>query len=226
MKIFNHDFVTLPKMERITGEDRKRYYLTPEGNKYQSVTSLTGKVNAKAINEWRERVGEAQANKISTRAANRGTSMHKTVEKYLLNELQADDNGSLILEESNPLNTNMFMKIKPLVEKLDNIKLVEGTMYSDTLKLAGTADCVADYNGSLALIDFKTSTTMKRKDGVSNYWMQGAAYGRMYEELYGTAPEKIILMISVESAQFPQIMIEPYDKCLGLLTEYMQTLVL
>ncbi len=212
MKTFNHDFVTLPEMKRVE-VDGKRHYLTPSGNKYESVTSLTGKFNAKEINEWRKRVGEEQANKISTRAANRGTSMHKMCENYLLNTLNLN-------EEVNPLNKGMFLKISPLMDRLDNIKLIEGTMYSDELQLAGTADCVAEYSGELAVIDFKTSTRMKRKDGVANYWMQGAAYGKMYEELYGIKPKNIILMISVETAQFAQIMIEPYQKCLDMLLDF------
>jgi genome maintenance exonuclease 1 len=225
LKTFKHDFVTLPKMERVLDEQSgNRVYVTPSGNRYMSVTTLTGKVNAKEIQEWRQRIGEEQANKISKRAATRGTSMHKLCEKYLLNEIQSDPLGRMLLEDNNPLNVSMFKKIMPLVERLDNIKLVEGTMYSDELELAGTSDCIAEYNGDLAVIDFKTSTRMKKKEGVSNYWMQGAAYGKMYEDLYGVAPKKIILMISVETADFAQIMIEPYEKCLGMLIDFKKTI--
>jgi len=212
LKTFNHDFVTLPEMKRVE-VDGSRLYLTPSGKQYQSVTSFTGKVNAKAIQEWRDKVGHEQANKISTRAANRGTSMHKMCEDYLLNTLNLN-------EEVNPLNKGMFLKILPLMDRLDNIKVIEGAMYSDELELAGTTDCVAEYNGDLAVIDFKTSTRMKRKDGVANYWMQGAAYGKMSVELYGVAPKSVILMISVETAQFAQIMIEPYQKCLDMLLDF------
>ena len=223
MKTFKHDFVTLPKMSRVEFEGR-RYYVTPSGKNYQSVTTLTGKVNAKAIQEWRNKVGEEQANKISTRAANRGTSMHKTVENYLLNKIETDPLGRMLLEDINPLNTAMFTKIKPLVDRLDNIKLVEGTMYSDSLELAGTADCVAEYSGELAVIDFKTSTRPKKKDHIGNYFMQGAAYGRMYEELYGQAPTKIVIMMSVEALDHGVSYIEPYDKCLKMLTDFMKTI--
>ena len=102
MKTFNHDFVTLPKLHRVTADDGKRYYVTPDGNAYQSVTTLTGKVNEKAIKAWREKVGEEEATKISTRAANRGTSMHKLCEKYLLNKIEADPLGRILLEDVNP----------------------------------------------------------------------------------------------------------------------------
>jgi len=217
LKTFNHDFVTLPKMSTVN-IDGTRYYVTPQGIRYQSVTTLTGKLNAKEIQEWRQRVGEEKANKISTRAANRGTSMHKMVENYLHNR------PLNLQEENNPLNKEMFVKIKPLVDRLDNIKIIEGAMYSDELELAGTTDCVAEYNGDLAVIDFKTSTRMKKKENVKNYWMQGAAYGKMYHEHYGVAPKSVILMISVETAGFAQIMIEPYEKCLEMLIEFKKTI--
>jgi len=217
LKTFNHDFVTLPKMSTVN-IDGTRYYVTPQGNRYQSVTTLTGKLNAKEIQEWRQRVGEEKANKISTRAANRGTSMHKMVENYLHNR------PLNLQEDNNPLNKEMFVKIKPLVDRLDNIKIIEGAMYSDELELAGTTDCVAEYNGDLAVIDFKTSTRMKKKENVKNYWMQGAAYGKMYHEHYGVAPKSVILMISVETAGFAQIMIEPYEKCLEMLIEFKKTI--
>ena len=198
--------------------DGTRYYVTPQGNRYQSVTTLTGKLNAKEIQEWRQRVGEEKANKISTRAATRGTSMHKMVENYLHNR------PLNLQEENNPLNKEMFVKIMPLVDRLDNIKIIEGAMYSDELELAGTTDCVAEYNGDLAVIDFKTSTRMKKKENVKNYWMQGAAYGKMYHEHYGVAPKSVILMISVETAGFAQIMIEPYEKCLEMLLDFKKTI--
>jgi PD-(D/E)XK nuclease superfamily len=216
LKQFNHDFVTLPKMEKVTGEDGKRYYVTPSGNQYQSVTTLTGKVNAKAIGEWRKKVGEEKAQQISTRAANRGTSMHKTVERYLLNETLN------LNEDMNVLNKSMFLKIQPLVDRLDNIKVIEGSMYSDLLKLAGTADCIAEYSGELASIDFKSSTHAKKKESISNYFMQGAAYGRMYHELYGVAPTKVVIMMAVENLSHAVCYIEPYDKCLKMLTDFIQ----
>lgn len=202
-------------MTRIN-EDGSRYYLTPGGNRYQSVTTLTGNWNKKQILEWRQRVGEEKANEISTKAAKRGTSLHKCVEQYLLN--QEPDYGP------NPLTKSMFHKIKPVVDRLDNIKLVEGTMYSDRLRLAGTTDCIAEYSGRLAVIDFKTSTRAKKKEDIQNYFMQGGAYGAMYEELYGITPEIVVIMMAVEVMPYPIVFIEPYDKCYEKLTDFMKTL--
>jgi len=222
LKTFNHDFVTLPKMRTIN-EDGHRYYVTPEGNKYQSVTALTGKVNAQSIQEWRNKVGEQKAKEISTRAANRGTSMHKLCEKYLLNQIEVDPLGRMILEETNPLNNSMFAKIRPLVDRLDNIKVIEGSMYSDSLQLAGTTDCIAEYRDELAVIDFKTSTRAKKKENIANYFMQGAAYGKMYEELFGQAPSKIVIMMSIESLDYAVTYIESYENSLKMLMDFMKT---
>jgi genome maintenance exonuclease 1 len=222
LKTFNHDFVPLPKLHRVTADDGKRYYVTPDGNAYQSVTTLTGKVNEKAIKAWREKVGEEEATKISTRAANRGTSMHKLCEKYLLNKIEADPLGRILLEDVNPLSNAMFLKIIPLMERLDNIKVVEGTMYSDSLQLAGTADCIAEYSGDLAVIDFKTSTYPKKKEYIGNYFMQGAAYGKMYEEMFGETPKRIVIMMSVENTGSAITYIEPYDKCLEMLMKFIE----
>jgi genome maintenance exonuclease 1 len=208
---------------RTINEDGHRYYVTPEGNKYQSVTALTGKVNAQSIQEWRNKVGEQKAKEISTRAANRGTSMHKLCEKYLLNQIEVDPLGRMILEETNPLNNSMFAKIRPLVDRLDNIKVIEGSMYSDSLQLAGTTDCIAEYRDELAVIDFKTSTRAKKKENIANYFMQGAAYGKMYEELFGQAPSKIVIMMSIESLDYAVTYIESYENSLKMLMDFMKT---
>jgi genome maintenance exonuclease 1 len=219
LKQFKHDFVTLPKMQRITEESGSRYYLTPAGNRYQSVTTLTGNWNKKAILEWRQRVGEEKANEISSKAATRGTKLHKTVEDYLLNNMTERYSFG-----ANPLTKSLFYRLKPVVDRLDNIKLVEGTMFSDSLELAGTTDCIAEYNGKLAVIDFKTSTRAKKKQDIKNYFMQGGAYGRMYEELYGQTPELVVIMMVVESLNYPVTYIEPYKPCYEMLVEFKNSL--
>ena len=215
MKIFKHDFVDLPKLQRVES-DGKRFYLTPSGKKYQSVTTLTGILSKKAIADWRRKVGEEEANRISTRAANRGTKLHKTVEHYLRNEPYS-------LNEDY-LNKSMFIKIRPALGDIDNIKVIEGTMYSDTLELAGTADCIAEYKGSLSIIDFKTSTKVKSIDQIKGYWMQGAAYGKMYEEFTGVKPEKIVIIFSVENVNFPVTYEKPYEECLKYLMDFIEEL--
>jgi len=214
MKTFKHEFVDLPKMSKVTDEQTgQRYYITPTGNRYQSVTTCTSKWNAKEIAKWRERVGEEEANKISRKATKRGTNLHKTIEKYLLNE-------PANLEE-NVLNKSMFLKVQHMVDRLDNLKVVEGILYSDFLELAGTPDCIAEYSGDLSVIDFKTANHAKSKDKINNYFMQGAAYGKMFHEHFGLKPKKVVIIMAVESMPHGFCYIEPYDTCYDMLTKFM-----
>ena len=209
--------VELPKMVRTVDEETgSRYYITPSGNRYQSVTSLTGNWNKQAIYEWRKRVGEEKANEISKAAVNRGNRLHKVIENYLLNE--SVDFGP------SPETKSLFYKIKPKVDNLDNIRTIEGTMYSDTLKLAGTTDCIAEYDGKLAVVDFKTSSKAKRPDDIKNYFMQGGAYGRMFEEHYGEKPENVVILLVSPILEYPIVFVEPFDKCYTMLTDFMKTL--
>ena len=217
MKTFNHNLVELPKMVRTVDEDTgSRYYITPSGNRYQSVTSLTGNWNKKSINEWRKRVGEEKANEISQAAVTRGNRLHKVIENYLLNE--PIDFGP------SPETKSLFYKIKSKVDNLDNIRTIEGTMYSDSLQLAGTTDCIAEYEGKLAVVDFKTSTKAKKAEYIQNYFMQGGAYGKMFEERYGEKPENIVILLVSPAVEYPIVFIEPYEKCHKLLTDFMKTL--
>ena len=218
MKTFVHDFVKLPILQQVTLPNGKRHYVTPEGNHYQSVTTLTGQVKAASIAKWRAKIGEAAADKISNRAKARGTSLHGTIENYLHNK------PVNMLLEGDPLNKSMFYKIVPILDRLDNIKIIEGQMYSDDLELAGTTDCVADYYDDLSVVDFKTATRAKKKEDIDDYFMQGGAYGRMYEELFGITPKKVVIMLSVEDTPYPLVYIEPYEKCIKMLREFMRNL--
>ena len=82
--------------------------------------------------------------------------------------------------------------------KIDNIKIQEGSLYSDEYKVAGQVDCIADYDGKPCVIDFKTSTKEKKEEWIENYFIQGAAYAEMYKERYGTDIEDIVILIVTE----------------------------
>ena len=117
MKTFNHvgnDLKDL-KTENIEG---KRYYVTPKGNKYVSITSLLGNLSKQSIIEWRRRVGETEANKISRQASSRGTRVHNICESYIQNQVG-------ILEDALPDAIDMFKSIVPFLERIDNIHVVE-----------------------------------------------------------------------------------------------------
>lgn len=180
-----------------------------------SVTTLTGKLSAEGIAKWRKSVGNEYADKISNHAKERGTLLHETVEAYLRNN--KPDLGDLN-------NKSMFNKIVKRVDNIDNIQVIEGTLYSDDLKLAGTTDCIAEYMGELSIIDFKTSTKPKKREYIDGYFMQGGAYGRMYEEITGIAPRNVVILIAVAESPVAQIFTEPYGKSHKMLIDFMKTL--
>jgi len=204
---FNH--VQLPdlKLQKVTLDDGKRFYVTPEGNKYPSVTTMISHFNKDAIMEWRRRVGSEEANKISRQATNRGTKLHTIVEKYLANE---------DMEIQNPLQLELFKNLIPYLNNIDNIHLQEKYLYSDHLRLAGTVDCIAEYKGKLNVIDFKTSSKPKREEWIEDYFIQTTAYAIMFEERYKIPIPRITILIAVEN-DYPQIFHKKRDEYAGKL---------
>jgi genome maintenance exonuclease 1 len=200
---------SVPKLTQLN-EDGTRYYVTPEGNKYPSVTTVLSAYNSKYIFEWRKRVGDEQANAISRRASTRGTKLHKACEDYLNNtppKLQT------------PLEVELFTKFKPVLHQIDNIHAQEIRMYSDHLRMAGTVDCVAFFNGRLSIIDFKTASKQKDKDSIGNYFMQCSAYAIMFEERFEIPVSQIVVAIAVEDDD-PQIFVEKRDNHVKELIRY------
>lgn len=181
--------------------DGKRFYKTPEGLLYPSVTTITSQHGKDKILEWRKRVGEQEANRISTKASGRGTRVHKICENYLNNE---DD----FARKQMPDSLVMFKSIQPLLdEHVNNIHALEVPLYSHHLRVAGRVDCIAEYNGKLSVIDFKTASKPKEEKWILNYFMQCSAYAVMYEERTKIPVPQIVIMIAVESEE-PQVFIK------------------
>tara|TARA_R100001509_G_C4839595_1_gene206128 strand:+ start:377 stop:1057 length:681 start_codon:yes stop_codon:yes gene_type:complete len=170
----------------------KRYYVTPTGEKYPSVTTVTGLHSKKAIMDWRKRVGEEKANKISTQASARGTRVHNLCEKYLNNEMYYK-------QGCNVNDLGMFYKIKSILDnKITNIHALEVPLYSHHLRVAGRVDCIAEYDNKLSVIDFKTSTKEKKEHWIQNYFMQCSAYAVMYEEITKIPITELVIIIAVQ----------------------------
>lgn len=202
--MFNH--VTPPELQELSTEtvDGKRYYLTPEGKKYPSVTTVSSFHSLKDIVKWRKRVGEDKANKISTQAAVRGTAVHQLCEDYLNNDKD-------YTKKHMPVNIQAFNSIKPILdENLNNIVMQECPLYSDYLKVGGRVDCIAEWNGKLSVIDFKTSRKIKKKEWIKGYLMQESAYCVMFEERTKIPIRQIVTVITVDNEQ-PQVFIEDRD---------------
>ncbi len=170
----------------------KRFYVTPEGNKYPSVTTITSQYNKQSIMEWRKRVGEEEANRISSKAAGRGTRVHTLCENYLNNQ---ED----YLQKQMPDAIVMFKTLQPLLNKyVNNIHALEVPLYSDYLRTAGRVDCIAEFDGAISVIDFKTSSKPKEDKWIQNYYMQCSAYAVMFEERTGIPVSRIVVMIAVD----------------------------
>src|SRR5210317_2609363 len=202
--MFNHvNMQALPELECET-LPTGRTYVTPEGNKYPSITTVLGHFGKEAIQAWRKRVGEEEANKISTQAGTRGTAVHKLAEDYLNNE--ADwKKGAM------PTNLFAFNQIKPILDKnIDNIIMQEAFLYSDKLQCAGQVDCIAEYEGKLSIIDFKTSRKPKKEEWITNYFIQESVYAVAFEERTGKPITQLVTIIMVDGED-PQIFVEHRD---------------
>lgn len=189
----------MPDMKSQTFDDGKRYYVTPEGNKYPSVTTVIGASKAHIIQQWRNRVGHEEANRISRLASGRGTNFHTLCEKYLRSES---------LSGSMPDALEMFKSVKPLIDKhISNVWYQEQALYSDKLNMAGRVDLIAHWDGVLSIIDYKTSKKIKSRNDIEDYYAQCCAYSCMLEERIGISVEQIVILMAVENEK-PLVFIE------------------
>ena len=212
--MFTHVECDLPALSRKT-VDGVRYY-TVEGRPMVSITSVTSHFNKEIFVEWRKRVGDKEANRITKRSTKRGTKVHTLIENHLLNkEVDPDTPGSKML----------FQQAKKSLENINNIYALEKSLYSTELGVAGTVDCIAEYNNELAIIDFKTSKKPKPRDWIEHYFVQCMAYGCMLYELTGISVKKLVIIMSCENGEC--IVYEEYNKAkyIKLLGEYINKFI-
>mgnify|MGYP001476705885 FL=1 len=192
MKIYNHKTINLPEIKATT-TDGVRLYETPEGNKYPSITTVLSVRNKKGLFEWRKRVGEDVANYVARKAANRGTSVHHMCEDYLNNDFDEEKHKKKFLPYV------LFNQLKESVlQKVDNIYAQECGLYSDKYKVAGRVDCIAEYEGKLSIIDFKTSSKERSDDWNESYYIQASAYAEMFEERTGITIDQVVILVVTE----------------------------
>ena len=212
--MFTHKNFSLEELNTET-IDGKRFYVTPQG-KLPSITTVLSILSRDAIKAWRARVGEKEANKISTKASRRGTNVHAMCEHYINNDLDA--------KKYLPNDRETFNSLKPVLdEHLDNIYAQELPLWSSYLGVAGRVDCIAEWDGKLSVIDFKTSRKLKKKEYISNYFQQCAAYAVMWEERTGIPINKIVVVIAVDGEE-PQVFEEKRDnyiyECVETIARY------
>ena len=204
----------------VTEEGVGRIYLTPSGEKYPSVTTVLGLLSKDSIAEWRKRVGDEEANRISKKATSLGTDIHKIVEDYL-------NNKEDYIEKYGPFEKMVFSSFQECLNKIDNILCQESTLYSDVLKVAGRVDCIAEYEGQLSIIDFKTANKAKEEEHILGYFMQLTMYSLMLEEMTGICiPNIVILMVttSAEVLVFKKKRTDYYKQVKDLINEYRRTI--
>jgi len=203
--MFEHAKVDLgyQDLDAVTSETG-RVYKTPEGAKYPSITTVLSILNEDSIQKWRARVGEEEANRISTRASLRGTAVHEIIEKYL-------DNQEDFKNGYTPDIINSFISVRGILDRqIGRIFGQECPLYSHHLRVAGRVDCVAEFEGKRSIIDFKTSRKPKKREYITNYFMQEAAYAIMWEERTNQPITQLVTIIAVDHEE-PQVFIEHRD---------------
>ena len=165
-----------------------RLYNLPNGDWVPSITTVTSFFNRQIFIDWRKKVGLEEANRITKSATARGTDFHQVCQDYL-------ENKKLNWEDYQPLSKFMFFHAKPYLDNINNIHAIERTLYSEYLGLAGIVDCIAEYDGELAVIDFKTSSKIKPEEWLENYFVQEMFYGSAYYELTGIPIKKLITLM-------------------------------
>ena len=205
MKKFNHignyNLQDIPT-EYVNG---KRYYCVDDKVKYPSITTILSTLPDKVqgLVKWRKRVGEKEANKVATQASRKGTVVHDMIEKYLDNNLHQ--------REMNPVAVESFRKLQPWLDKyIDDIYMQEVALWSQHLRTAGRVDCIGKFDGKLSVIDFKTARKPKKKEWISDYFMQACGYSIMWEERTTIPITQLVVMIS-PSVGDPQIFVEHRD---------------
>ena len=190
MKKFN--FIDLDKSKLPVTKGKKvdgfRFY-DIDGKAYPSVTSVLGIKKKAELQGWREKIGEDVANWEMGRAARRGKATHLLVEEYLKGKTPS---------ERGVLPLGLFKLLRPYIDQIDNIHLLETIMYSPKLTIAGQVDCIAEYNGKLSVIDFKTANKERQESWIDNYFLQTTAYAQMYEETYGKNIDQIVILLASE----------------------------
>ncbi len=213
--MFEHIEIDFPSLSRQT-IDGVRYYDTPDGKKLVSITSIISHYQREIFREWRAKVGNDEANKITKQATSRGTDMHTLSENYLSNKK---------LPSVQPLSEFLFKQAKPDLDKIDKIHAIEQALFSKELGVAGTVDCIAEYDGELAIIDFKTSKKPKPRKWIDSHFVQCAAYACMLYEMTGIMVKKFVIIMSCENGEVE--IYEEYDKkkFINLLSKYIREFV-
>jgi genome maintenance exonuclease 1 len=217
MSFIHHNYLGDIELECKTTESIRLYNL-PNGDWVPSITSVTSFYNRQIFVKWRERVGLEEANRITKRATTRGTDFHQVCQDYM-------ENKELNWDDYQPLTKFMFYHLKPELDKINNIHAIERTLYSQYLGLAGRVDCIAEYEGELAVIDFKTSEKIKPEEWIENYFVQEMFYAAAYYEMTGKVVKKLITLMVTPGGEVKVFDKRNKDDYIKLLVRYIKEFV-
>ena len=214
--MFKHIDLNLPKLEREL-IDSVRYYTLPSGNKkLVSITSVISHYKKDFFDNWRKKVGIEKANKITKKATSRGTDTHSLIESYLLNEN---------LPSVQPISEYLFKIAKPTINRIDNIHCLESSLYSEVLGVAGSVDTIAEFDGELAVIDYKTSKEPKPVDWIEGYFVQTMFYGMALYEMTGIPVKKLVIIMTCENGECVVYEERDLKKYMKLVVKYIEKFV-
>jgi len=210
MKYYTHKPTKLTELTTQT-VNFKRFYETPDGKLYPSITTVLSTRNKKGLFEWRKRVGDEVANYVARTSAARGTAVHHMCEDYL-NNFPTEWPDKWKEHEKKFLPFCLFKQLEnKVLQKIDNIRSQECALFSNKYRVAGRVDCIAEYDGKLSIIDFKTSTKERNDEWNENYYIQASAYAEMFEEQTGTPIEQIVILVVTEDGAVQEFVKEKYD---------------
>lgn len=216
--IYEHSPIVLPKLERVNKEGIRYYKVlgSEDLKTFVSITSVISFFNRDIFKSWRRRIGEEEALRITNRATSRGTDTHTLIEAYTSNQE---------LPEVQELSHRLFETAKPALHRIGKIYAMETGMYSETLGIAGTPDCIAEFDGELSIIDYKTSEKPKKREWLEHYFVQAMAYSAMLYELTGMEAKKLVIIMACENGELEVYEEKDLAKYLKLLVKYIKHFV-
>ena len=214
--MFTHIDLKLPKLSRESIDGVRYYNIGEENKKLVSITSVISHYSKEKFAKWRKRVGEEEANRITKRATSRGTDTHTLIESYLLNEE---------LSEVQPISEMLFKLAKPTLDRINNIHCLESSLYSEILGVAGSVDTIGEFDGELAVIDYKTSAKPKPREWIEGYFVQTMFYGMALYEMTGISIKKLVIIMTCEDGECVVYEERDLEKYMKLVIQYIKKFV-
>lgn len=214
--MFTHIDLNLPKLTRESIDGVRYYNIGEENKKLVSITSVISHYSKAKFAKWRKRVGEEEANRITKRATSRGTDTHTLIESYLLNEE---------LSEVQPISEMLFKLAKPTLNRINNIYCLESSLHSKILGVAGSVDTIGEFDGELAVIDYKTSAKPKPREWLEGYFVQTMFYGMALYEMTDIQIKKLVIIMTCENGECVVYEERDLEKYMKLVIQYIKKFV-